>query len=459
MSTPYSLPELRPHTRALAIGWIWLGVYALVAAGVLAVLLALSRTPLMQELMPGSNFFKVALVVHVDLSVVIWFFACTGMLWSVFGAPRESTWNKTAFWLAVVGTVLISISPFFGTAQPLLNNYVPVILQPLFFTGLIIVSLGLVIQALYFLANCCSSAANTPSTAALRFALSLSALCVLTAVICVAIAYYKIPDSITGEFYYDLLFWGGGHVMQFSNTILLLVAWIILAAACGNDLRIKPRLAIILFFLVAVPVAWVPFLYQHPVESTEHILGFTELMRKGGLASIPIGVLVFFSTFRFPKLNDQQKPLRAALICSITLFAGGGLMGFMIRGSNTVIPAHYHGSIVGVTLALMGVVFALLPRLNKPIKHPRLAYWMPWLYGIGQVVHITALAWSGGHGVKRKVSGSAQQLDSIQEIIGMAAMGIGGLVAVIGGILFLVVVIAALRGPAENKMLDNRQSI
>ena len=55
------------------------------------------------------------------------------------------------------------------------------------------------------------------------------------------------------------------------------------------------------------------------------------------------------------------------------------------------------------------------------------------------------LAWSGGYGVQRKVAGSAQDLDRIQEVLAMGIMGIGGLVAVIGGILFLVVVGATLR--------------
>jgi cytochrome c oxidase subunit 1 len=36
----------------------------------------------------------------------------------------------------------------------------------------------------------------------------------------------------------------------------------------------------------------------------------------------------------------------------------------MIRGVNVVIPAHYHGSIVGITLAFMGLAYVLLPRLG-----------------------------------------------------------------------------------------------
>lgn len=438
------LPVLNPSARKLTLAWIWLGIYSLVAAGILAVLLALSRTPMVQELMPDSNFFKVALVVHVDLSVLIWFLAGAGMLWTVYGVSKETIWSKLAIGLAVVGTVLLSVSPFLGSAQPLMNNYVPVLLQPWFFYGLIVVTAGLVLQAAGYIADGGLSLHIKSGDDAIRFALMLAAICVLVAVACVALSYARIPDEIAGEFYYDLLFWGGGHIHQFANTVLLLVAWVMLASACGYKLAITAKVTAALFLLVVLPLLWVPGLYSYAIESSDHIVGFTQLMRYGGLASIPIGAIVFFSIFRVSPLNDQLKPLRAALISSVTLFAGGGILGFMIMGSNTVIPAHYHGSIVGVTMALMGVVFMLLPRLGKPIILLRTAYWMPWLYGGGQMMHITALAWSGGHGVKRKTSGEAQGLESLQEIVGMAFMGLGGLVAVIGGVLFLLVVITAL---------------
>ena len=50
-------------------------------------------------------------------------------------------------------------------------------------------------------------------------------------------------------------------------------------------------------------------------------------------------------------------------------FGIGGLIGFLISGSNVTIPAHYHGSIVGVTLALMGVCYLLLPKLGYPLRN------------------------------------------------------------------------------------------
>ncbi|MBP8924517.1 MAG: cbb3-type cytochrome c oxidase subunit I [Pseudomonadales bacterium] len=441
-----------PQAARFALGWIWLGVYALVAAGLLALLLALSRTPVIQDLVPGKEFFRVALVAHVDLSVLVWFVAGAGILWSLYGAARYPQWSLTAFISAVSGTVMISIAPFIGTPQPLMNNYVPVLQHPWFYAGLIAVATGLVIQACVCLRANGIRLRGDDNDAVLRFALAMAALCALIAVASVAASFARLPASISGEFYFELLFWGGGHVLQFMHTVLMLVAFMMLLNATGSSLPGSPRQHTALFALVVLPLLAVPLLYRFPIESREHILGFTTLMRYGGTASIPLLLLVIAGLGQRVALTPEERPLRAALICSLSLFAGGGIMGFMIRGSNTVIPAHYHGSIVGVTLAYMGVVYLLLPRLGRPLTMPRTAFWQPYVYGIGQVMHITALAWTGGHGVQRKTAGAAQGLESVQQIVGMGLMGLGGLVAVIGGLMFLVVVIAALRSTAPPPM-------
>jgi cytochrome c oxidase subunit 1 len=43
------------------------------------------------------------------------------------------------------------------------------------------------------------------------------------------------------------------------------------------------------------------------------------------------------------------------------------------------------------------------------------------------------------------VAGAAQVLGSAQEVAGMALMGLGGMIAIVGGLLFVIVVLGALR--------------
>jgi hypothetical protein len=69
----------------------------------------------------------------------------------------------------------------------------------------------------------------------------------------------------------------------------------------------------------------------------------------------------------------------------------------------------------------------------------------PYLYGAGQLMHIVGLVWSGGYGVQRKVAGAEQVLRSSGEVAGMGLMGLGGLLAIVGGLLFVVVVVGAMR--------------
>ncbi|MCC6560221.1 MAG: cbb3-type cytochrome c oxidase subunit I, partial [Xanthomonadales bacterium] len=194
-----------------------------------------------------------------------------------------------------------------------------------------------------------------------------------------------------------------------------------------------------------------PLIYlAYDVVSIQHYRMQTWLMRVGGgLAIAPFAAAVRVATLTAPRATGTARPLRAALWSSMAVFALGGVIGMLISGNNVRIPAHYHGSIVGVTLALMGVVYFLLPRLGYAAPDSRMARWQPVLYAIGQTLHILGLVWSGGYGVQRKVAGAEQVLRSKSEIAGMGVMGLGGLVAIIGGVLFVVVVIRAMRAPVQ----------
>jgi hypothetical protein len=203
---------------------------------------------------------------------------------------------------------------------------------------------------------------------------------------------------------------------------------------------------LILFVFGLVAVFMAPLIYySHPVMSAEHIQLFTWLMAYGGsLAPVPLGLAVFYGLLRSARASGPQVPLRSALWASMILFGIGGGIGFLIQGSNVTIPAHYHGSIVGVTLAFMGLTYELLPRLGYAWPNTRLAAIQPYVYGGGQLLHVLGLAWSGGYGVQRKVAGTEQGLDGTEKIAAMGLMGFGGLVAIIGGFIFLVIVLAAM---------------
>ena len=92
-----------------------------------------------------------------------------------------------------------------------------------------------------------------------------------------------------------------------------------------------------------------------------------------------------------------------------------------------------------MTLAFMGLVYVLLPTLGYGKAESRMALWQPYVYGAGQLIHVLGLAWSGGYGVQRKVAGAEQALTTLPQKIGMGMMGLGGLIAIIGGLMFVLV--------------------
>jgi hypothetical protein len=441
----YTLPVA--GDLALARGWLFLALAALIGSGLFSVLLVLARTPGINAWLPAGDFFRTALVVHVDLSVLVWFVSIAGMLWSLNARPVGRWANRLALAGAGLGTALMALAPFAQPSAPVMANYIPLLDGNLFRAGLTVFALAAAVLVVQALAAAPRVGVAVSGESALRFGLNASAVAGAVALLAFGWSLAVVPRALPDRAYYEVLFWGGGHALQFVWTLLMLVAWLALAQACGARVPLTPRIVLLLFALALASVFVTPVAYlAHDVASVEHRQWHTWAMRfGGGLAIAPIALAVGLAISGARGLSPEQRALRAALLASMLLFAAGGLIGVTIAGANVKIPAHYHGCIVGVTLALMGLVFHLLPRLGYAAPRGRLAVAQPWLYGMGQLMHIGGLVWSGGYGVQRKVAGAEQVLRTTGEIAGMGLMGAGGLLAIAGGLLFVVVVFKAMR--------------
>ena len=443
----YRLAIAGDAQRALARAWLCLGLVALIGSGLFSLLLVAARTPGVNGWMPALDFFRIALVLHVDLSVLVWFSAIAGMLWSLNASERGAAWSWAALGLCGAGTLLMAVAAFASPGTPIMANYIPVLSSPLFHAGLVIFGAGAAVQVLRCLWAAERIGPVVSGAGALRFGLNASLVSAAVAMLAMGLSLALVPVALDGKAYYEILFWGVGHALQFTWTLLMLVAWLWLAQACGARIPLSPRVVLLLFALALASVFITPYAYlAHDVSTVEHRALHTWAMRfGGGLAIFPVALAVALAMARARDLTPSAKPLRAALWSSMGLFALGGVIGLFIGGSNVTIPAHYHGCIVGVTLALMGLVYLLLPQLGWRAPQGRLAVAQPILYAAGQLMHIAGLVWSGGYGVQRKVAGSEQVLRSAGEIAGMGLMGLGGLVAIVGGLLFVVVVFGAMR--------------
>lgn len=443
----FAIPVPLDARRALARGWLWLGLLALMGSGIFSVLLVLARTPGVNQLFPGADFFRIALVVHVDLSVLVWFIAIAGLLWTINGARAGLAWGWVALGLAGSGAAIMSMAAFISPGEAIMANYIPVLDSPLFITGLLV--FGLAVGVLVLRALICAPKVGLliDGVKALRFGTNASAVATAIALLAFGWSFAVLPQSLGGKAYYEILFWGGGHALQFTWTLLMLVAWLWLGSACGARVLLSPRLTILMFALALASVFVTPYAYlAYDVATVEHRNLHTWAMRLGGgIAIAPIALSLWFGLHGTVQTDETARPLRAALIASMLLFAAGGVIGALISGNNVKIPAHYHGCIVGVTLAFMGLVYHLLPQLGYSAVRGKWAIAQPYLYGAGQLMHIIGLVWSGGYGVQRKVAGTDQVLQTVAEKAGMGLMGLGGLVAIIGGLVFVVIVIGALK--------------
>jgi cytochrome c oxidase subunit 1 len=442
----FYLPVPADARQQLARAWLWMGLFALIISGVFSILLVLARTPGINQFLPGTDFFRVALVVHVDLSVLVWFIAIAGMLWSINSVPEKLSWSWAALYLTGLGAAIMSIAAFISPGEAIMANYIPVLDSKIFMTGLLVFGFGVMVLVLRSLISAPKVGTIIDGVAALRFGTNASVVASAVALMAFAWSYLSLSQSLSGKAYYEILFWGGGHVVQFTWTLLMLVVWLWLATACGARSVLSPRLCILMFALALVSVFVAPYAYlAYDIASVEHRNLHTWAMRLGGgIAIAPIALAIIFGLHGAKKTADTSGPLKAALVSSMFLFAAGGIIGALINGNNVKIPAHYHGCIVGVTLAFMGLVFHLLPQLGYGAVRGKMATAQPYIYGTGQLMHIIGLVWSGGYGVQRKVAGADQVLRSTGEIAGMGLMGLGGLVAIIGGLIFVVIVIRAL---------------
>lgn len=446
MSESYHLEVPGDARDRLIIGWLWLAVVALALSGLFSVLLVLSRTPVIGEAFPWVDFFQSALVVHVNLSVLVWSLSFLAVLWS-FNCGAQI---MPVAWLSLActccGTVLIAIAPFTDGAEPLMSNYIPVLQTPVFFAGLLLFAGGILLAVVRAFAAAPALSLRLTGENVVRIGLLLVAATVLFALAAFALSWFGLSTQLVAEAYYEMLFWGGGHVLQFTYTLALFLCWFWLASRCGMTLPINNTVVLLFLLLGFAPVLMFPWYYfSYEVTSVEFIYGLTNLMAYGGAVSIvPVMAALFIGMIYLRPQQDEAKVYHASLLTSFTLFGIGGVIGFIISGSDVTIPAHYHGSTVGTTLAFMGVCYDVLTRLGYRAVSHKWARIQLWTYASGQLTHILGLVWSGGYGVQRKVAGTEQALDSIERVAGMGLMGLGGLVSAVGGLLFIVICVRAL---------------
>ena len=537
---PVRFPVVIERTRAIdangavdaesenARGWLTLAVGSLVLAGLLSLSVVIGRLPVLSRIIDDPLFFKRCLVVHVDLALVVWFYAFMAALLAVDRATSRGAWIPLA--LSAGGVLAMLAGALARGAQPILANYIPVIDQPVYRLGLAAFSAGVLltfVRALATPARCSPSALPADADTGLRAA----AVLVMAAAATWVSARAGLPDGLDGHTRAEFLAWGPGHVLQAANTAAMLAVWLWLAHQATGTAVLSRRGAAAVFAALVLPHCAMPLLTARGTLDTLYHSGATLLMRWtifpallfvlaacarhlwrhraqggvifGGPASVraaddtevvppefvrttppchratKVGCDLASqreatsatslrgeratntagaraSEFRPGKRADNSSPAArlatAGFGGSAALAVLGIALGASIRGSTTMVPAHYHASLGAVTLAFMTAAYFICARARQldralvlPDKLWRLARRQVTLFGVGQTIFALGFALGGAYGLGRKAYAGEQHVHGAGELLGLIVMGVGGLVAAAGGLWFLFLILRELR--------------
>ncbi|MGB0682674.1 MAG: cbb3-type cytochrome c oxidase subunit I [Magnetovibrionaceae bacterium] len=431
--------------------WCALGVIALAIAGLAAPILALSRVPGVENVFPWPvAAFEKGLVVHVVFSFVVWFLCAFGALahLSTLSVAQDSVkagpLGRVGLAMVAAAFPLLLVPAFLDRGEPTLNNYVPAIIDPLYDAGLLFLATGIALVAARLLVNL---APRFGQADPLDKAMGAAAVIYLSALLAFGVAYVQLGDQARDYTYNEDLFWGGGHILQFLNALLMIVAWQRLSGMALGKRALGGRTLVSAAALLLIPAVCSPLIYglSEPF-SGEQTRAFT-LMQ---YALAPAALLVMAALLpAWTRAANQGlrggDPARLCLILSPLVFAVGAFLGLFVDGADTRTPAHYHGVIAGINIAFFGLYLTLfLPMMGRAIAFGRASRALVWLFGIGQLAAAIGLFIAGGYGAPRKAAGAEQGLTDLGAQLGLYLNGIGALFAVIGGVMFVVITARAL---------------
>jgi len=445
-------------TNKLAASWLMLGVASLGASTLFAILVAFSRSPATSHLLPGSDFFHLALVLHVTLGPLLSFLSFAMTLWNLALPQTVSTqsgstqtvsttsrqiWDGmgwAGFTLSVLGAAILILVPVGGAPSTLdevvLSNYIAVLKTPMFMTGLSIFTAGFGISLIHVL-RWLRPGLRTLNNHSISWGLQSAALAGALALASVVWVSIRLPVNLDN--FYEMLFWGPGHILQSMHVLLMMVAWMILVESANIPLHSSARMQRFFFFLALIPVISAPIVnLAFQPNSPEFRNAFTELMRWTlwpGITLLAIDIV--YSLFHNQQIRKTKwTPSIWGLMLSIILLVIGLAIGASIQSNNAVVPAHYHATTGAITMAYLGLALSLLSSLTRTVSVLR---WPVMTYGIGTLLMAGALGWAGFAGLTRKVPGSEKVLEGYSPHLTVIATG--GTLVIIGGIGFVIIML------------------
>jgi len=124
-----------------------------------------------------------------------------------------------------------------------------------------------------------------------------------------------------------------------------------------------------------------------------------------------------------------------------------------IIAHNTLrVPGHFHTTVVGGTaLAFMALTYYVIPLIfRKEIRFWGLARWQPYIFGVGISIVGLSMIYAGIFGTPRRhwdisfANAPFKPEFSPAVDLFMASLGIGGLIAATGGLIYILVAVSSV---------------
>lgn len=483
-----------------------LAVIFLLVGAIAAILIALTRWSAVMLL--NDVWFYRMITVHGINMLVFWiiFFEMAVLYFASTTLLNAKLYSKAlghvSLVLMVIGALMTNYTMFIGQADVLMTSYPPLRAHPLFYLGIILFAVGALIVCFNFFMTLYYAKKNKTyegSMPLVTFGATTAAIIAVVALLHGAAA--LIPaftwsmgwTPMIDPGIYRLLWWGLGHHSQQINVAAMVSLWYMIATLSTGAKPLNEtvcRGAFILYILF-INLAAAHHLLVDPGLSAEwKIWNTSYAMYLAVLASMIHGYTVPASmevAMRrkgynkgifgwFAKLPWKDPGFAAVALSTIIFGFIGGITGVTlgteqinIMAHNTLrIPGHFHATVVGgTTLAFMGATYYIVPLIfQRDFYMKGLARIQPWMFGGGIVVLSLGMSLAGTYGVPRRLYDSDFSgafidagFDPMAHVM-LGVLGIGGIIAFLGLLLFIVLVVTAVFfGPSlEGKRMPTWQT-
>ncbi len=465
-------------------------VVFLAIGGLFGLLVALTRWPAVHIL--PADLFYLALTAHgadvllfwiIFFEVAILYFASAVLLNSRLATPK---WAWFAFVLMLAGALLANVAVLQGESSVMFTSYVPMKAAPHFYLGLIVFAVGTLIAVFVFFGTLVIARQERTYEGSIPLvtfgAVTAAVIAVYTiasgAIILIPTFLWSVGiiphlDSIM----YKVVWWGMGHSSQQINVSAHVAVWYAIAAMVlgAKPLSEKVSRTAFLLYIAFLQLASAHHLLVDPgISSSWKVFNTSYAIYLAVLGSMIHGMSVpgaieaaqrrrGFTQGAFDWLRRAPwgNPAFSGMVLSVIMFGFlGGISGVVLGSEqlnlimhNTLyVPGHFHATVVaGTTLAFMAVTYLVVPLVfRKEIMFPGLARWQPYLFGLGAMGISFFMMGAGTLGVSRRhwdmtFADAALKFEyPPAAFLMMGLNGISALLATLGGIMFIVVVVASV---------------